>query len=516
MASDNEVIIVGGGHNGLVAAGYLARAGSNVQVLERRDIVGGAAVTEEWFPGYRLSTCSYICHLLQKKVIDDLELRKYGFHVYSMDPYSFVPFPNGRHIKIWHDDHKTAEEIRTISPHDADAWIEWIDFWRRAAQIVGHFFLTPPPTLSQLAERARDIGEEEALETLLMVPMKDLVERYFESEEIRGAVCSAGDQGDISAPGSALMSAYFRLGSLRDDTENHGIVRGGMGSITQSMARSAEAHGVTVRTNAEVKRILTKTGRAAGVELVSGEVLRSKVVVSNADPKRTFLELLDPADLDEDFLADVRRLKTNSASLKFHCSLRELPDFSAYLGSEFDPTHLVSSRICPSVEYFQASWEDAKSGRISRTPVMQIQIPTVCDPTLAPEGHHVMSIWTTFEPPHLKEGSWSTKRQEAGEQLIYELSRYAPNIRDAIIDWAVFTPEDIEERVGLTDGNIRHVDMIPQQMFGRRPLPGWSDYRTPVEGLYMCGAGTHPGGEVTGAPGHNAAQVILNDLGLNR
>ena len=514
MAQNNQVIIVGAGHNGLVTAGYLARAGLQVQVLERRDIVGGAAVTEEWFPGYRLSTCSYVCHILQKKIIDDLELRRYGFYLYTIDPYAFAPFPNGQHISIWHDDRKTAEEIRRISPHDADAWSEWSDFWTRAANLLRHFFLSPPPSLGQLVDRARETGDEQLLQTLLTVPMKDLLERFFESEEIRGAVCLAGDQGDITAPGSALSAAYFRVGSLREDVENLGIVRGGMGNVTQAMARSAEAHGASIRTDAEVRRIATENGKATGVELVSGEVLRSDVVVSNADPKRTFLSLLDQADLDEDFLKDIKSLKTDSASLKFHCVLRELPDFSAYLGSEFDPKHLAMCQISPSLEYHMNSWQDAMDGRPSRSPIIRVQIPTVYDPTLAPEGYHVMSLWVFYEPAHLKGRSWADVRQEEGEKLIDLLSTYAPNLRDALVDWAVFTPEDMEERIGLTDGNIRHLDIIPQQVLDRRPLPGWSDYRTPVQGLYMCGSGTHPGGEVTGAPGHNAAHMILQDLGV--
>ena len=514
MAQNNRVIIVGAGHNGLVAAGYLARAGMEVQVLERRHIVGGAAVTEEWFPDHFLSTCSYVCHMLQKEIIDDLELRRYGFHVYTLDPYAFIPFPNGQHINIWQDDGKTAEEIRRISPHDADAWIEWSHFWTRAANLLRHFFLTPPPTLGQLVDRARETGDEQLLQTLLTVPFKDLVERYFESEQIRGAVCMVGDQGDITAPGTALSAAYFRVGYLREDVENLGIVRGGMGNITQAMARSAEAHGASMRTDAEVSRIATENGKAIGVELVNGEVLRSDVVVSNADPKRTFLKLLSEGSLDEDFLSDIRALKTDSASLKFHCVLRELPDFSAYLGSEFDPTYLAMCQINSSLENHMNSWQDAMDGHPSRSPIMRMQIPTVFDPTLAPEGHHVMSLWVLYEPAHLKEGSWADVRQEQGEHLIDLLSAYAPNLREAIVDWAVFTPEDIEERVGMTDGNIRHLDIIPPQVFDQRPLPGWADYRTPVQGLYLCGSGTHPGGEVTGAPGHNAAQMILQDLGV--
>ena len=280
------------------------------------------------------------------------------------------------------------------------------------------------------------------------------------------------------------------------------------------MARSAEARGVSIKTGAEVKRILTHNGRATGVELTDGEVLEADVVVSNADPKRTFLQMLDSADLDDDFVDDVRALKTESASIKFLCALRELPDFSAYLGSEYDPKNLAMIAICPSPDYAEKSWDDATSGRVAETPIIQIQIPSVYDKTVAPEGHHVMSMWVYYQPPHLREGSWADIRQQVGEDLIDRVAQYAPNLRDAIIDWTLLTPEDIEARIGLTDGNIRHVDMVPQQMMSRRPLPGWSDYRTPVQGLYLCGAGTHPGGEVTGAPGHNAAHVILEELGL--
>ena len=251
------------------------------------------------------------------------------------------------------------------------------------------------------------------------------------------------------------------------------------GGISQSMARSAEAHGASIRTNAGVKRILAEKGRVTGVELVNGEILASDLVLSNADPKHTFGKLIDSADLDDAFAADVKALQTNAAS----------------------------------VEYYQSSWEDAQNGRVSRSPLIQAQIPTVYDPTVAKEGQHIMSMWVTYEPPHLKDGTWADARQQAGEQLIDVFAQYVPNIRDCIIDWQLLTPEDMETRVGLTDGNIRHLDMTPDQLFNRRPLPGWSDYRTPIDGLYLCGSGTHPGGEVTGAPGHNAAHAILNELG---
>ena len=514
MSMDNSVIIVGGGHNGLVTAGYLARAGLNVQVLERRDLVGGAAVTEEWFPGVHISTCSYMCHALQKKVIDDLELRKYGFHVHTMDPGRIHLFPDGQSVRFWHDAEKCAEEIRKISRHDADAWPKWVGFWNRAMRVLSEYYLTPPPSLGELMDRFRAEKEEELLHSLLTVPLKDLIERFFESPLIRAMVCAGGgDQGDITAPGSALSTAFFKFAGFRMDKENYGIVRGGMGAITQSMARSAEAHGATIRTDAEVKRILTENGRVTGVELINGEILTSSIVVSNADPKRTYGKLLDSTDLDDAFVDDIMGLETRAASIKLHCALKELPDVSKYLGSSFDPKDIALMTICPSVEYYQDSWEDARNGRVSRSPLIQAQVPTVYDSTVAQPGQHVLSMWVTYEPPHLKDGSWADARQEAGEQLIDVFAHYVPNIRDAIVDWKLLTPEDMESRIGLTDGNIRHLDMTPQQVLNRRPLPGWSDYRTPIDGLYLCGSGTHPGGEVTGAPGHNAAEVILNELG---
>ena len=517
MVENKRIVIVGAGHNGLVAAGYLAGAGLEVQVLERRDVVGGAAVTEEWFPGYRISTCSYICHVLQKKVIDDLELRRYGFYVYPMDPARIYPFPNGNVIRLWHDDALTAAEIRAFSPHDADAWPEWADFWHRAVRILSDYYLTPPPSLAQLSDRFREEGEEELLETLLTVPLRDLIDRYFVSEEVR-AMVSTGvmDMGDIGAPGSAYVTALYRYAAYRSDVENYGIVRGGMGGITQSMRRSAEARGASIRTGAEVRRILTRGEAATGVELMDGEVVNADVVISNADPKRTFLGLLREADLDDDLVAEVKALKTQAASVKLLCAMRELPDFSGYLGPEHDPRLLAMVGLCPSIDTSEMSWNDAKNGRVTDTPIIQVQIPSVYDETVAPEGRHVLSMWAYFLPPQVREGSWSETRQELGEKLIDLVSQYAPNLRDAISDWTLLTPEDIEERIGLTDGNIRHLDMVPQQMMSRRPLPGWSSYRTPVRGLYLCGAGTHPGGEVTGAPGHNAAHVVLEDLGVVR
>jgi phytoene dehydrogenase-like protein len=511
MPQQYDAIIVGGGHNGLVAATYLARGGRRVLVLERRDLLGGACITEELFPGYRLSSCSYICHLLQEKVVVDLELPRHGFQVYALEPARFHPFPDGRHLVVWDDHVRTAAGIERHSRRDAAAYPRWMDLWERAARLLHPWFLAPAPSYAEVAARVRGTEDEALWETLLTRPMWDLVHEHFESDVMRAHTLSAQDIGDPRAPGSALCYAYIKV-NLRSAPGTVGIVKGGMGAITQAMARSAVEAGVELRTGAEVARVHVEAGRAAGVVLSSGEVIRAGVTVSNADPKRTFLRLVPPDAVPAEFREQVGRLSTRAAYLKFHAALRELPDFSAYLGSGFDPRYLAQVKICPSVDAFLGSWQDAQAGRPSRTPLMEVQIPSVYDPTLAPAGHHVVSVWALWAPVRPAEGSWETRRREVGEHLIDTLTAYAPNFRRALVDWLLFTPADLEARVGLTDGNIRHLDIVPAQMFGRRPLPGWAAYRTPLPGLYLCGAGTHPGGEVTGAPGHNAAQAILQDL----
>ena len=327
---------------------------------------------------------------------------------------------------------------------------------------------------------------------------------------MQGAYAQAQDAGDLNAPGSAWAYTFIKCGNFTKP-ENNGIVKGGMGGITQAMAASARARGATLQTDATIDHIIVEDGTACGVALADGTEIRSRIVVSNADPKRTFLKLVPREHLNPNFVKSTTRLKTNAAYLKFHAALNDLPDFSAYFNGDFDPRYLSEIKICPSIEYYERSWEDAKRGEPSRAPVMEVQIPSVYDPTMAPAGHHVMSIWVLYAPVHLREGTWDERREEVGEGLIDTLSSYAPNLRDIIVDWSLFTPIDLERRIGLTDGNIRHLDIVASQFLAQRPLGGWAHYRTPITNLYLCGAGTHPGGEVTGAPGHNAAAVILSD-----
>lgn len=479
-----------------------------VLVVERRPIVGGAATTEELFPSYRLSACSYICHLLQTKVINDLELRDHGFEVFRLNPRRFSPYPDGRSLLFWDSAEAMQEEIGKFSRKDAEAYPRLQAFWKRAAGMIYPYFLTPPPSLEELRKNLKNADDQAFLDRLLTVSTRELLDEYFEDEAVKGACVSTQDVGDPSAPGSAWGYAYFRC-AMFTDPENDGLVKGGMGAITQAMASSITSKGVTIQTDAPVARILTEHGAAIGVRLEDGTEITSNIVISNADPKRTYVTLLDPGDLPDGFPQTIRDLKTNVSYLKFHAALNRLPDFSHYFNGDFDPRCLAMTKICPSVEYFEKSWDDASNGRPAREPVMEVQIPSVCDTTLAAPGHHVLSVWALYAPVRLSEGSWEERREKVGEDLIDTLSRYAPDIRDCIVDWSLFTPLDIENRVGLTDGNIRHLDMVPSQFLDQRPLQGWASYETPVRDLYLCGSGTHPGGDVSGAPGHNAAQVII-------
>jgi phytoene dehydrogenase-like protein len=505
-----SVIVLGAGHNGLVAATYLARAGAEVLVLERRDFVGGACITEELFPGFRVSSCSYICHLLQRKVIDDLQLRRHGLAIHPVDPYRFQPFPGGNYLLRWHHAADSEAEIARLAPGDVAGYRRYRAFMDRAAGILYRYFLTDPPTMAEVSAQVRGSADEAVWERMLTGNMRDLVEEHFESPEVRAAFIDAEDAQDPRAPGSIMSMAYIHTDKFTEP-QNLGIPHGGMGGITQAMARAAESLGVEIRTSSPVDRILVRDGRAVGVRLEDGEVIESDVVLSNGDPKRTFLSMIDERQIDTDLVSHVRRLKTNVSYLKFHAALDALPDFTGYLGDRYNEGFLVQVRICPSVDYFQQSADSARAGRPSSTPVMHIQIPSVLDRSLAPDGKHVMSIWVLYAPVRPKQGTWDELREETGEHLIDVIEEYAPNFRKSVRDWELFTPQDLEERVGLTDGNIRHLDITAAQMLGNRPGGPFSGYSTPVDSLYLCGAGAHPGGEVTGVPGHNAAHTVLRD-----
>ncbi len=501
-----DAIIIGAGHNGLICANYLARGGLSVLVLDRLPRTGGAIVSEEISPGFTAPYCPYVCHVFQGKIIEDLKLQDYGYGVYSYDPASFHPFPDGSHLSLWRDDRKTQEEIRRYSEHDAQAFGEWTSLWERAGGILHRYFLTEPPTYAEISESVRGTRDEEVWETMLTVSVRDLLDRYFEDERVKAVFANAQDMGDISAPGSMLSACAISWIGRFNKEEYFGIPVGGMSKVAEAVTRSAQAQGVDVRTDAKVERVLIDGGVAQGVRLAGGEELRSDIVISNADPKTTYLSLIDSSDLDSDFIGHIKSLRTQANPVKFLAALKELPDFSRYLGDGYDPKRATYTKIIPSVDYFQASWDACKAGRPSMHPIMHVQIPSIWDPTLTPRGMHVMSSWTLYYPAEIKDGSWEEAGREVAENLIETFSQYAPNFRDILLDWTLQTPQDIQTHTGMTDGNIRHLDMIPSQYFSRRPA-----HRSPVDNLYLCGSGTHPGGEITGAPGHNAAMAILKD-----
>ena len=509
MADRYDAVIVGAGHNGLVTAGYLAGAGLSVLVLERRDLVGGACVTEELFPGFRVSSCSYICHLLQRKVVDDLDLPGHGLRIHTVDPYRFQPFPDGRYMLTWQDPERTRQEVARIDRADARAYPAFYEFLRRAAGIIHRHFLSPPPSLDELVAECEGTEDETVLNRMLTGNLVDLVTEHFRSELVRATFLDAEDAGNPRAPGSVLALAYNMV-DLHTAPDLLGIPHGGMGGITQAMAASAEARGAEIRTGAEVDKIVVRDGRAAGVALADGTVIEGGVIISNADPKRTFGSLVDPHGNIDEYQRSLSAMSTNAGYLKFHCALSALPDFSRYIGdrSDLDETTLAQVRLSPSIESFELSWRQARSGVPANEPVMHIQIPSVYDGSLVEEqGRHVMSVWALYAPVRPSRGTWDELREPVGERLIDTIGNYAPGFRDLVIDWSLFTPADLEERMYLTDGNIRHLDMVAGQMFSDR-----LGYETPIEDLYLCGAGTHPGGEVTGAPGHNAAMTVLRAL----
>jgi len=507
-----DAIIVGGGHNGLVCAAYLAKAGLDVLVLERRHIVGGACATEEIFPGYHISTCAYVAYILQDKVVNDLELRKHGYQVHPLPMKRFFPYPDGRSLTFWNDTQRVCREIEaTFSKQDAEGYAAIQEFWWRAGSLFNRYFLSEPPTLDELKEQVRGTEDEALLERLLHGTLTELLDELFVSDEVKAAAIShVMTSKGMDEPGLLFAYAATKPNALVDNN-NQGIVVGGMGGITAAMARSAQSAGAKIRCGAEVKRILVEDGRACGVELTDGQTIRSRLVISNADPKRTFLGLVDEAHIAPAVTAAIRKLESNHATLKFHAAVRELPDFSRYLGANFNPELIATIGIGPTTAWYRQSVQDAREGRMTQCPVIDVQIPTVYDHTVAPEGKHIVSMWVRFLPVKPKDTTWDELRESVGNQLIDLLTEYAPNFRRSLIDWLVYTPADIERRVGMTDGNFRHTDHSAGQLLADR-LFSRGGHRTPIAGLYMCGAGTHPGGDVSGAPGHNAAHVVLKDV----
>lgn len=526
MARKFDTIIIGGGHNGLVAAAYLARGGRDVLVLERREMVGGCSVTEEVWPGYRVSTGAYLQSLLLEQIVRDLELRKFGYRVEAKDPPFFSPFPDGRHLFTWQDEAKTHEEIAKFSRRDAARLAEYESHLERLAEVVESLLLVTPPEFPpasiggfvdwlKVAGRLRGLSAKDlaAMVRIFTQSASDFLDDWFESPELKVTLATDGVIGANAgprSPGTAYILLHHCMGGVGGRRGVWGFVRGGMGAICEAMAESAKSRGAVIRTNAAVSRILVRDGRVKGVVLSDGEEIEASHVASNADPKVTFLKLVEERHLPDDFTRQIRAMRCEGTSCKINLALNGLPDFTCYPGTP-GPQHRATMHICPSIDYVERAWDDAKYGRPSQSPMLEMTVPTMYDPTLAPAGKHVMGIFLQYAPYTLREGTWDDLRESFADRVIEIIAQYAPNIRSIIEKRQVLTPLDLERRFGITGGNIFHGEMSLDQMFVMRPVPGYAAYRAPVGGLYLCGSGAHPGGGVMGAPGYNCAREMLAD-----
>ena len=513
-----NAIVVGAGHNGLIAAGYLAKAGKTVLVLERRSIIGGATVTEEWFPGYRLSTCSYVCNLLLPEVIADLELKRHGYDVRPFDPQYFVPFPDGSYFMSFLAGRKTREQIAKFSKRDVAGYDAYWAMWDRILERMRPLLLQPAPTWDQVEARFSGPQGQEDWRTLTHKSIAELLDSYFESEQIKAPLSTGGVIGVNAGPmtpGTAYVKYHHLIGSIGGHQGAWGFVRGGMGSIPKAIAAFARERGVEIATDSEVAEIEIQDGSATGVRTVDGRRYRADIILSNADPTRTFLGMVGESHLPAEFADGVKRIEVKGSVVKVLMALGELPDFTAMPGTTIGPQHTGGIVINPSVDYLETAWDDCKRGHPSRRPFMDCYIQTATEADLTPPGKHTMSLFVQYAPYDLADGTWDDQRAAIGANIVDTLAMFAPNIPNAIEHLEVLGPPDIERIIGITGGNIFHGEILPDQMFGYRPVPGYSDYRTPVEGLYLCGSGAWPGGAVFGAPGRNCALEALSDLDSN-
>jgi phytoene dehydrogenase-like protein len=525
MPGKYDAIIIGAGHNGLVTACYLAKARWKVLVLERRPVVGGACVTEETFPGFKVSTAAYVNSLFRKEIVRDLRLHDFGFEVLERNPSSFTPFPDGRYLLLGPDAAMTRREIAKFSARDADAYPRYEAMLERVADVIEPTLNETPPDLLRpglrdlwrlwkLGRRFRKLGASgmaEAVE-ILTGPARPILDRWFESEQLKGTLATDAIIGAMAAPsmpGTAYVLFHHVMGETNGKRGVWGYVKGGMGGLTRALATAGGTLGVEIRCETSVEQILVEHGKAAGVVLNGGEVVRAPVVASNADANITFTRLLGSQHLPPDFLDAVKRISYESASLKINVALSELPDFTACPGSQPGPQHRGTIHICPDQDYIERAYDDAKYGKPSERPILECTIPSVVDPSVAPPGKHLMSMFIQYAPYKLKGATWDELREPFADRCFDLLNEYAPNFKRSVIARQVLTPLDLERTFALTGGNIFQGAMPLNQLFFFRPIPGWAGYRTPMKGLYLCGSAAHPGGGVMGAAGMNAARVIL-------
>jgi phytoene dehydrogenase-like protein len=519
-----DAIVVGGGHNGLVNAAYLARAGKKVLVLERRERIGGAAVTEEVFPGFKFSVFSYVVSLLRPEIIRDLDLPGHGLHILPLDS-TITPLANGDYLGQWGDHDQNRRELYRHSPRDAEAYDEYghaMHFMAQAVQpILG--MVPPDPTslapsdlmgLLRLGKHFRSLGREKfhALYKLMTMSSADFLDEWFENDALKATKSASGIIGTFlgpRSPGTAYVLLHHYMGELDGVFRAWGFAKGGTGAVSEAIAAAARRFGAEIRTDAAVSKVIVQGDRAVGVVLASGEEIRATIVVSGLDPRQTFMNLVGAAHLPDDFAAAIRRYKFRGSSGKVNLALSELPNFTCLPG--VGPHLRGAFSISPSLDYVERAYDEAKYGEFSKHPYMDVVIPSMIDPGMAPPGKHVMSCFVQYAPYELN-GGWDDRKREAfGDAVVNTLTQYAPNLKSSILYRQVLTPADIERVTGLSEGNIFQGELALHQLFFLRPAASWAKYRTPVRGLYQCGAGTHPGGGIMGASGRLAAIEILKD-----
>jgi phytoene dehydrogenase-like protein len=520
-----NAIVIGAGHNGLVAAAYLAKSGKKVLVLERRPSVGGIVATEEVFPGFKYATGAHLCGGFASDIIEDLALKRRGLEILPLDPLLFAPLPDGNSLLIPRSDAVIGDEIRRFSKADAsrfDAFCALVKKLTAFLRVLNSLPLpdhvnpkgVPLPELIKVAWKFHRLGQNDMREFLRVLPMSiaDFLNEWFETEALKAAIAASGIFGTLYGPraqGTSLVFLHYHLGESNGAFRTAGFVRSGPGNLTQSIGRAAESYGAEIRTEVEVAKIATENGSATGVVLENGDEIASDLVISAVDVKRTFLKLVEPTYLDPHFLLRVKNIRSRGSLAKINFALDRLPPFKTAGEHAASSYHGGIIHIGPTLDYLERASDHAKYGRFSPEPFLEITIPSAVDASLAPAGKHVMSVWMQYAPYHLKSGTWPEQREALGDLVANVVEKYAPGFKDSILHRQVLTPLDLEQTFGLTEGHIYHGEIALDQVFFMRPVPGWARYRTPIQNLYLCGSGTHPGGTISGLPGRYAAKEIL-------
>ncbi len=518
-----DAIIIGAGHNGLVTAAYLAKAGIKVLVLERRPVIGGSAASEEIFPGFKYATCAHLAGAFAPAIVSDLNLQKHGLEILPLDPLLFAPSLDGNALLIPRDPNKTKEEISRHSTRDAEKFSEFCALTKKLSGFLLTLYSLPlpdraipgafnPVELIKAAWKFHRLGKKEMYEFLRILPMSmgDLLNEWFESETLKAAIAASSVLSSFVGPwqqGTAYNFLHHQIGAGNGAFRAAGFVRGGINRIPHALSLAAQQHGAEIRTDAEVVKVTTKNGAATGVVLANGTEFTAEVIISSADVKKTFLKLVEPTYVDPQFLLQVKNIRARGTVAKVNLALDVLPNFKSSTGQAAQLGGII--HIAPTIEYLERAADDAKYGRFSQQPFLEITIPSIAEPSLAPAGKHVMSVWMQSAPYHLRESNWNKQRDALGDTVVKLIEDYAPGFKSSILHRQILTPLDLEQIYGLTEGHMYHAELALDQIFFMRPVPGWARYHTPIDKLFLCGSGTHPGGGITGLPGYYAAREIL-------